>query len=138
MSDHLPGFAGRSIEQVQREFFLGRLSRANGRFRYPKSGLDTERDAIVLFQFKARIIALARFVRDEKFDRPTDGFAGVMHFEVASIRTFEPWTAADLRAVWPGFRAFGHVKQFLNPGNWPEFVRLLRTVGSHKTAQKTQ
>ena len=59
MSDKLAGFRGRSIEDVQARLFLGDLPKCGGRYRYPSSGLNTPPGAIVLFQFKARIIASA-------------------------------------------------------------------------------
>ncbi len=83
---------------------------------------------VVLFQFQARIIASAIFRRDEKFKRPIGGFAGVLHFDVESIRTFDPLDIDALRKVWPGMRAFGHVKQFLNPAGYPKFKRRLKNV----------
>ena len=128
MSDRQPGFAGKSIERVQSEFFLRRLPAGGGRYRYPSSGLNAGRGAIVLFQFKARVVASAVFLHDERYERLTGGFAGVLHFDPSSVRTFEPVDAEAMRAVWPGFRAFGHVKQTLNPGQWPSFERRLKGV----------
>ncbi|MGC4032791.1 MAG: hypothetical protein QM754_13870 [Tepidisphaeraceae bacterium] len=138
MSDRLPGFVGKTVEQVQRDFFHGRLVKAKGLFRYPKNGLAAEHGAAVLFQFKAQIIATAMFVRDEKYERPTDGFAGAMHFDVSSIRTFEPWDADAVRSVWPGFRGFGHVKQRLNPGNWPAFTKRMAAVTPARPATRNR
>ena len=70
MSDKTQGFRGRSIEQVQREVFLRWLPAHRGCWRYPRAGLNAEPGTIVLFQFQARIIATAVFLRDEKFERP--------------------------------------------------------------------
>ncbi len=69
MSDRLKGFRRRSIEDVQRRLFLSDLPACGGRFRYPRSGLHAPAGTIVLFQFQARIIASAIFIRDEKFRR---------------------------------------------------------------------
>lgn len=71
MSDQIEGFRGRTIEDVQRDVFLRDLPANGGRFRYRKSGLNAPAGAVVLFQFQARIIASATFVRDERFDRAT-------------------------------------------------------------------
>ena len=57
----------------------------------------------------ARIIASAIFVRDEKFDRPKRGSAGVLCFDARSFRTFTPLDLPAMRQIWPSFRAFGHV-----------------------------
>jgi hypothetical protein len=49
-------------------------------------------------------------------------------FEVSTIMTFDPVDAEAMRAAWPAFRAFGHVKQFLNPARYPMFKRRLKRV----------
>jgi hypothetical protein len=123
MSDRIDGFRGRTIEDVQRNTFLRDLPANGGRFRYRASGLNAPAGSVVLFQFRARIIASATFVRDEKFERATGAFQGVLHFEPASIRTFEPVDVETMREVWPGFRSFGHAKQRLNPACYGAFRR---------------
>ena len=129
MSEKREGFRGRSIEDVQRRVFLRDLPCAcRGRWRYASGGLAAEPGTIVLFQFRARVIASAIFLRDEKFARPRGDSAGVLHFEPASFRTFDPLDVEGMRKVWPGFRAFGHVKQFLNPTLYPKFKRRLKNV----------
>ena len=128
MSDKIEGFQGRSIEDVQAKCFLRDLARMNGRFCYPSIGLNAQAGTIVLFQYRARIIASAVFVRDERFARPRRGCAGVLHFEPDSFRTFEPLDVQGMRKVWPSFRAFGHVRQFLNPTLYPKLKRRLRNV----------
>jgi hypothetical protein len=128
MSDKITGFRGRSIEDVQRRCFLTDLPTNGGRWRYRSAGLKAPPGTIVLFQFKSRIIASAAFVRDEKFDRPVRGCDGVLHFDPASFRTFDPLDVDAMRAVWPRFRGFGHVKQFLNPGMYARFCRGLKNV----------
>ena len=128
MSDKTEGFQGLSIEDVQRRLFLRDLPRCNGRYRYPSAGLNAEPGTLVLFQYRARIIASAVFLRDEKYERPRGGYGGEMVFDPETIRTFEPIDVEGMRKVWPSFRAFGHVKQFLNPTRHGIFVRKLRKV----------
>jgi hypothetical protein len=128
MSDKLPGFRGRSIADVQAKCFLRDLPRVNGRFHYPSVGLDAEPGTIVLFQYRARIIASATFLRDEKFDRPRRGCAGALHFDPSSFRTFDPVDVEGMRKAWPSFRAFGHVRQYLHPLRYPIFKRRLKQV----------
>jgi len=48
-----------------------------------------------------------------------------------------------MRKAWPGFRGFGHVKQFLNPAGYPAFRRRLKGVtaaedGVSRTGSKSQ
>ncbi len=130
MSDKAEGFRGRSIEQVQKECFLRALPALKGRYRYPSAGLSAVPGTVVLFQFQARVIASAVFRSDEKFDRPIRGYSGALHFDVDSIRTFDPLDIEAMRKVWPGIGAFGHVKQFLNPALYPKFNRRLKHVAS--------
>ena len=70
------------------------------------------------------------FLRDEKFVRPRGDSAGALHFDPASIRTFDPLDVEAMRKIWPGFRAFGHVKQFLNPTLYGKFKRQLKNLAS--------
>ena len=130
MSDREPGFVGKGIERVQRETFLRDLPACGGRFRYRASGLSARPGTVVLFQYRARVIAMAAFVRDEKFEHRRRGHGGVLHFDAASIRTFEPVDAAGMRKAWSGFVRFGHVKQVLNGSCFPAFRRRLRNVAS--------
>jgi hypothetical protein len=130
MSDKADGFRGRSIEDVQTGCFLRELPARNGRYRYPSGGLNAEPGTVVLFQYRARIIASAVFLRDEKFERPIGGYDGELHFDTQSFRTFDPLDAEAMRKVWPAFRSFGHVKQFLNPTRYAMFKRRLRNVAS--------
>jgi hypothetical protein len=130
MSDKIPGFRGRSIEDVQRKVFLRDLPGNGGRYRYGKSGLNADPGTVVLFQYKARIIAIGLFLRDEKFHRPLRGSAGEMFFDPKAFRTFDPLDAGTIRRVWPGFRAFGHVKQKLNPTRYSMLKRYLKNVAS--------
>jgi hypothetical protein len=134
MSDKIDGFRGRSIEDVQRWCFLKYLPAHDGRFSYLSSGLDAAPGTVVLFQYRARIIASAVFLRDDKYDRPKRGHAGALYFDVKSFRTFEPIDAEKMRKIWPAFRAFGHVKQFLNPTLYPLFKRRLKHVTSPVSA----
>jgi hypothetical protein len=128
MSDKLEGFRGRSIEDVQTRLFLRDLPKGNGRWRYPRIGLNAAPGTVVLFQFRARIIASGVFLRDEKFEKPIRGSAGAIYFDPRSFRTFDPLDVEAMRKVWPSFRAFGHVKQRLNPTRYSQFKRRLKHV----------
>jgi hypothetical protein len=133
MSDKIEGFRGRSIEDVQRNLFLRKLPHTmKGRWRYGSSGLNAEPGTVILFQFKARIIAMATFLRDEKFEKPIRGDAGQIAVDPGSIRVFDPLDVAAMRKVWPGFRAFGHSKQRLNPTLYSAFKRCLKRIAAPK------
>jgi hypothetical protein len=127
MSPTMKGFRGRSVEDVQTGFFLEELPfpPRNGRFRYPTSGLNAEPGTVVLFQYEGKIIASAVLDRNERFDQPEGGYRGALWFDVGSIRVFEPVGPDQVRAIWPEFLNFGHVKQFLDPAYYPVFERQL-------------
>lgn len=136
MSDKLEGFRGRSIEDVQSRLFLRDLPACKGRYRYPSAGLNAAPGTIVLFQYRARIIASATFLRDEKYERPLRDYGGAIFVDVASIRTFDPLDVEAMRKAWPSFRAFGHVKQYLNPARYPMFKRRLKNVAQPATRSR--
>ena len=133
MSDKAVGFRGKTIEQVQRDCFLRDLPKMNGRYQYPSAGLSADPGTVVLFQFQARIIASATFLRDEPFDRPKRGYAGQLYFDPKSFRAFDPIDVESMRKTWPTFRAFGHVKQHLNPTLYRKFARRLKNVRTPST-----
>jgi hypothetical protein len=130
MSDKIEGFRDRTIQDVQARTFLRELPRCKGRFRYGSSGLSAAPGTVVLFQFKARIVASAMFLRDERYDKPKRGYGGAMYFDVKSIRTFDPLDAQAMRKVWPSFQRFGHVKQYLNPTCYPILKRRLKNLAT--------
>jgi hypothetical protein len=130
MSSKIDGFRSRSIEDVQKEVFLRGLPTRGGRYRYQSTGLNADPGTVVLFQFRARIIASAVFLRDERFDRPIRGHSGAIHFDPRSFRTFDPLDVQAMRRVWPAFQRFGHVKQWLNPTLYSTFKRRLKNVKS--------
>ena len=128
MSDKIDGFRGLSIADVQSHIFLRKLPAMKGRFPYRSSGLKAASGTVVLFQFKARIVASAIFLRDEKFDCPIGDCNGAMFFDVKSFRTFKPLDVEAMRKIWPRFGSFGHVKQRLNPTLYRRFNRALQQV----------
>lgn len=134
MSDRRPGFQGRAIDAIQRDVFLTDLPRAGGRWDYARAGLNAPSGTVVLFQFRASVIASATFLRDEPTD---DAAGGTLCFDPASFRTFTPVDAAAMRLAWPSFRAFGHVKQFLNPAGLAAFRRRLRQVRAPESGLDT-
>src|SRR5262245_36270951 len=89
-----PGFVGRTAEEIQHHFFLTELVRPGrppGRYCYHKLGLRAEPGTVVLFQYGGKIIASAVLLSVEQFDAPEPGgHAGAFHFDVQSIKVFDP------------------------------------------------
>jgi hypothetical protein len=127
MSPHERSFRGRIVEDVQYGFFLKELPSPgrNGRYRYPTSGLRAAAGTVVLFQYEGKIIASAVFNRNERFEQPEGGYRGALWFDAKSIRVFQPVGPEVVRAIWPEFRYFGHVKQYLDAANYPAFEKQL-------------
>jgi hypothetical protein len=124
-------FAGRNMEDVQRNFFLRLLpgEPRRGRYLFRTAGLKAARGTVVLFQYESRVIASAILDRVDRFEEPERGtYWGALYFDIDSVRVFEPIAPEQLRAVWPNFRRFSHAKLSLDPRGFPEFERSLTGV----------
>jgi len=130
-SKETPGFAGCSAEVVQQQFFLGELLRREkpaGRFLYHRTGLRAEPGTVVLFQYAGTIIASAVLSKIERFDKPEEGCGGALHFDVNSIKVFEPVSGKALRKIWPEVSRLGQAKWSLDPSRFAAFERTLAGV----------
>jgi hypothetical protein len=124
-------FEGDSAEDVQRNFFLGRLpgEPRRGRYLFRTSGLNAARGTVVLFQYESQVIASATLDRVERFEQPEHGtYWGALYFEIGSIRVFAPVGQERIRAIWPNFTRFNQAKHSLDPKSYPEFERSLTGV----------
>ncbi len=123
-------FEGRTAEEVQSQFFLTELpSREGGQYYYRTAGLVAEISTIVLFQYDKRIIASAVFERRERFAQPEGLYHGSLHFDIDSIRVFDPVGPDLLHEVWPEeFHGFSNAKLQLNGEAFPEFERCLTGI----------
>jgi hypothetical protein len=125
-------FDGKSIEEVQRTFFLKELLRVDrppGKYRYREAGLDAEPGTVVLFQYDGKIIASATLITVERFETPEQGtYRGALHFEPDSIRVFDPVGPDVMAAIWPEFKRFSHTKQKLASAGLAEFEQRLTGV----------
>ena len=77
-----------------REFFLKELPLGECDYCYRKSGLNTKSGAIVLFQFKAKLVALAKYKDIESWNSPKSIdnrlYYGRFFFNASSIMVFDP------------------------------------------------
>ena len=123
-------FEGRSVEDVQQNFFLVELpSRKDCKYGYHKSGLKAPSGTIVLFQYDSRLIASARLTGTEKFQEPEDGgYEGALYFDSKSITIFDPVGPTRVSRIWPEFKGFGRVKWSLSPERYPKFVEELSGI----------
>ena len=122
MSTKDPEFTGHNIEDLQ-QWFRNKLPNINYNF---KKGMNAVRGTLVLFQFKAHIIASA--ILDEKimYKEPIDGgYRGYYRFIPSSIATFNPLNHLDMEKIWNGFIGFKNSQQNLNMSGYPDFMCLL-------------
>jgi hypothetical protein len=131
-SKETPGFVGRSIEEIQQQFFLHELARPQmpaGRYRYRKSGLRAERGTVVLFQFAGKIIASAVLTSVERFETAEmGGYEGAYYFDVNSIKVFDPISPAIVSSIWPQVTRLGQAKWSLDPKRYAAFERKLTGI----------
>ena len=122
MSERDPEFTGKNIQDVQ-AWFRNNLPYRNFNF---KKGMNAERGTLVLFQYKAHIIASA--ILDEKvsYNEPLEGgYTGYYSFIPSSIAIFNPLNILDLTRVWDGFAGFTNSLQNLKISGYPELMCLL-------------
>lgn len=130
-------FNGRSIEDVQQNYFLVELpSRTNCKYPYHKAGLKAPPGTIVFFQYDSRLIASARLTRTEKFENPEDGYDGALYFDAKSISIFDPFDADAVFLIWSEFKGFARTKWSLNPEMYPIFVAELSGVKMIKVKER--
>jgi hypothetical protein len=127
-------FGGRSIEEVQRSFFLRELPyerRPPGKYNYREAGLNAESGTVVLFQYEGKIIASATLIEVERFNASEgDTYKGALYFDPKTIRVFDAVGSEVVGSIWPEFKAFSHVKWSLNPRGLPAFEQGLTGVES--------
>jgi hypothetical protein len=131
-SKETPGFVGQSIEEIQQQFFLHELARPQkpaGKFCYRKSGLRAESGTVVLFQFAGKIIASAVLTSVERFETTEmGGHEGAYHFDVNSIKVFDPIGPTVVSKIWPQVTRLGQAKWSLDPKRYATFERKLTGV----------
>ena len=119
MSGKLPEFSAWGVDEVQQEFFLGRLPAQGGLFHFFSAAMSAEPGTVVLFQYLGVVVALAELVEIERYapDKYRRGprYAGAYRFDPLSIRVFQPVAAEAIRDHWPSFTRFGRSKQVLSP-----------------------
>jgi hypothetical protein len=130
-----PFFVGLSAEMVQQQFFLGTLlgqGRPPGKYEYRAVGLRALPGTVVLFQYTGKIVASATLHHVERFAEPEGSHTGAYHFEVASIKVFDPVGPEVISRIWPNFTGFGQAKWNLDPKGYLAFEQSLTGVETPK------
>ena len=110
MSHVDPDFIGKTIEEVQRDFFEGSLKEEHGVYRCLTSGLNAEDGDLVLFQMDNQIIASAIFERNIANPNPVDEYKRHLWFYVDTIKTFNPITKDELKEYIDELKKLSEVK----------------------------
>lgn len=108
MNHETEDFVGKTIDEIQKEFFCKTLIEEKGWYRYKTHGLRAIEGDLVLFQMDSQIIASALF-RDclPMFD---DGWNGSLLFHCHSIKIFKPINDKEILNYIPDFKRFGDYK----------------------------
>lgn len=110
MSEKDTEFIGKSIEEVQ-DGFVSSLTDRNYNF---KKGMDSDPGTLVLFQYRARIIAMAILESKTYYENINDyGYKGFYRFIPESVATFIPLTNKEVKSIWPRFKGFNQSLQKL-------------------------
>jgi len=122
MADSDPEFTEQSIQEVQ-EWFKKELPYRD--FNYTK-GLNAERGTLVLFQYKAHVVASAILEEKIVFNKKLDAvYRGAYRFIPSSIAVFNPINSLDMKEVWDDFAGFNLVQQKLDIDKYLVFWDLL-------------
>lgn len=106
-------FVGKSIEEIQKDFFKDYLINVSkGWYYYGKNGLDANSGDLLLFQMNNQIIASAILEDVIHFSKPTiDGSSGALILDRNTIKIFKPITKEELSSFIKNFISFNQVKQ---------------------------
>ena len=109
---------GKTIEQIQKDFFIDYLKNGDGSYRF-KKGLNAIKGDLILFQFEGRIIASAMLKSIVKYDYiDSEGHRGEYLFLNDTIRIFRPIDAKEFKKFSSDFNGFNQSMQFVNVENF--------------------
>jgi hypothetical protein len=117
-------FKNKTISQIQDKFFRQDLA-LFGEYQYQQRGINTVRNAVILFQFANRILAQGRFRKSIPSASPVDGkYHGTLYFDPRSIHIFpEALGLAQIREFWPEVAQFKNAKPILDGDAYPLFEK---------------
>lgn len=113
MSIYNSEFQGKTINQIQKEFFDDYLIyEGKGWYYYGRKGMEANKGDLLLFQMKNSIIASAKLNDIIRFKKPTiDGNLGAYILSKNTIKSFRPITKNELSKLICGFKNFNQTKQ---------------------------
>jgi hypothetical protein len=131
MNDEDSDVRGKTVEEVQNEFFLDTLLKQDGIYRYRTQGSTSTEGTVMLFQFQSQIIASAMYLGEKRYKQPLevegDEYKGEFHFSPNTIQVFDPITEKEMKEVWSEFKIVRRFWQ-LPAGQYPAFLAKRRNV----------
>ena len=104
-------FPGKTIEEIQKDFFMKELIERKGVYGYRTKGMESEYGDLVLFQMDNQIIASALFERCVQYPVQTDpNHKGDYWFDPDTIKVFKPISLDELKDYIDELKRFGDVK----------------------------
>lgn len=109
-------FPGMSIEEVQKDYFLGDfINSHNGIYYFRKAGMNAAEGSLILFQFDNMIIASAKLLNIEKYEEPVEKqYYGAYEFDVESVKVFQPISLKEINQIDASITSFSQAKQEIN------------------------
>jgi len=109
-------FNDKSIEVVQKEFFIEDLkNRDNCLFYLRNGGIKCDKNTLLLFQYDNRIIACAKLVEIIKYDDKYDGiYSEALSIDRSSIQIFDPIKPNEIKVIDYKFKKFSQARQILS------------------------
>ncbi|MFC4321304.1 HNH endonuclease [Litchfieldia salsa] len=122
MSESDPEFDGYSIHDIQ-AWFSDVLPGTD--FNFTK-GMNVEAGTLVLFQYKAHIIASAILDKKVVFEEKSeDTYRGCYKFKANTIAIFQPLNREVMNSCWPSFKGFNQTQQRLDVFGYQRFSKIL-------------
>lgn len=124
-------FDNQTIEEVQQQYFLNDLVyRQDCKYYYRKSGINSIKGSLILFQYDNKIIASAQLKNIEKYDEIQGGqygeYRGAITFYDETIQVFTPIEVDELKSIDLNFKKFSQTKQFIDVNNLKQIIELLK------------
>src|SRR5574344_1274463 len=108
-------FKGKSIEQIQNDFFIEYLRKNKNKYNF-KSKNTFEQGDLILFHIGGRVIASAIFQSMEIYSEPfiyenNESYKGAYIFEPETIQVFNPIDSNELKKYSADFKRFNQSSQ---------------------------
>src|SRR5574344_147494 len=118
-------FKGKSIEQIQNDFFIDYLQKNKNNYHF-KSKNTFKKGDLILFHIGGRVIASAIFQSMEIYSEPfidenNESYKGAYIFEPETINVFDPIDSNEFKKYSVDFKRFNQSSQVVEIINFSSF-----------------